>query len=289
MPQEQRTRTKAAMGLNRRRLKQDEVLAAIKMARGLTVKDQQDERPQSLPEEEVALQTILQGHMDVEGLMPWSSNYTFLVTLTSADDNTVSLMAIYKPCQGERPLWDFPGGSLCRREFASYLVSQVLSWPRIPLTVLREGPHGPGSVQLFIDAEYEAHYFNMRHMPSFIEDFKRMALFDYIVNNADRKGGHCLKGKDGKLWAIDHGLTFHTDFKLRTVIWEFCEEKIPAPLLKDLHRLQAMLETYEFLQTLGVYINRQEIQALKSRLKALLLSGCFPEMHTGRNVPFPPI
>lgn len=289
MPQEQRTRTKTAMGLNRRRVKQDEILAAIKMARGWTAENQPDKRQQSLPDEEAVLQTLLLGNMNVEGLMPWSSNYTFLVTLTSADEANLSYMAIYKPCQGERPLWDFPGGSLCRREFASYLLSQVLCWPRIPLTILRDGPHGPGSVQLFIDAEYEAHYFNMRHMSSFTDDFKRMALFDYIVNNADRKGGHCLKGKDGKLWAIDHGLTFHTDFKLRTVIWEFCEERIQAPLLEDLRRLQAMLETEEFVEVLGAYISRQEIQALKNRLRALLLSGCFPEMHTGRNVPFPPI
>jgi uncharacterized repeat protein (TIGR03843 family) len=274
------------MGLNERISRQQDILSIIKTVRGLG--EGRGAGQACLQDDESVLTTLLKGHMDVEGLMPWSSNYTFLVTLVSSAD-PASIMAIYKPCQGERPLWDFPGGSLCRREFASYLVSQVLSWPNIPPTVLRNGPHGPGSVQFFVEAEYEAHYFNMRNMPAFTEDFKRMALFDFIVNNADRKGGHCLKSKDGQLWAIDHGLTFHTDFKLRTVIWEFCDETIPTSLLIDLQRLQTALEKLEFSQILGVYINRHEIQAFKDRLKRLLASGCFPEMHGGRNVPFPPI
>lgn len=240
-------------------------------------------------ETEQTLTTLLEGEMELEGVMPWSSNYTFLVKLDCEARGT-RLLAIYKPGQGERPLWDFPDGLLCYREFASYLVSQVLGWPNIPHTVLRKGPHGLGSVQLFIDAEYEAHYFNMRHISSLTEDFRRMALFDFIVNNADRKGGHCLKGKDGQIWAIDHGLTFHTDFKLRTVIWEFSQEDIPVPLFQDLERLQkALEESAELCQILSYFIKPREIKAFKRRVERLLSTGHLPELHSGRNVPFPPI
>jgi uncharacterized repeat protein (TIGR03843 family) len=238
---------------------------------------------------ESILATLLEGEIELQGLMPWSSNYTFLVSLDSAQGHP-PLLGVYKPCQGERPLWDFPDGTLCRREFTSYLVSQALGWPSIPPTVLRDGPHGLGSVQLFIDAEYETHYFNLRQNSTLTDDFRKVALFDYIVNNADRKGGHCLKAKDGQLWVIDHGLTFHTDFKLRTVIWEFCEEKIPAPLVKDLERLQLQMdEPSELCQILVQFISTREVQAFKKRLDRLLSAGRLPELHPGRNIPFPPV
>jgi uncharacterized repeat protein (TIGR03843 family) len=179
---------------------------------------------------------------------------------------------------------------LCYREYASYLVSQALGWPKIPATVLRHGPHGVGSLQLFIDAEYEAHYFNLRHLTNLAEDFRQIALFDYITNNADRKGGHCLKDKTGQVWAIDHGLTFHSDFKLRTVIWEFCEEDIPARLTQDLERLRnALGESAEFCQILSQLISSREIQAFRRRIERLLTAGHLPMLNSGRNVPFPPI
>jgi uncharacterized repeat protein (TIGR03843 family) len=117
-----------------------------------------------------------------------------------------------------------------------------------------------------------------------------VAIFDYIVNNADRKGGHCLKGKDGQIWAIDHGLTFHTDFKLRTVIWEFCEEAIPAHLLTDLERLKSQLgEASDLCRILSLFINPKEIQAFKRRIDRLLAAGRLPELHSSRNIPFPPV
>lgn len=239
---------------------------------------------------ECILETLLEGKMELQGLMPWSSNYTFLVSLRRPDHQT-KLLAVYKPCRGERPLWDFPEGTLCHREFASYLVSQALGWPRIPPTVMRDqAPHGPGSVQLFIEADYEAHYFSMRHLSALTDDFRRIALFDHLVNNADRKGGHCLKGKDGQIWVIDHGLTFHTDHKLRTVIWEFCDEAIPAQLLKDIERLRSLLsESAELYQALEQLINPAEIRAFRDRIDLLLLAGRFPELHPGRNVPYPPV
>jgi len=238
---------------------------------------------------ETILQLLVDANIDLHGLMPWSSNYTFLVSLEDAANQT-SLLAVYKPCAGERPLWDFPDGNLCYREFVSYLISQVLGWPNIPPTVMRDGPHGEGSVQLFIEAEYEAHYFNMRDTSAFTFEFREIALFDYLVNNADRKGGHCLKDKEGRLWAIDHGLTFHTDFKLRTVIWDFCNEAISDPLLEDLARFQQLLDKDSGLrQTLKQYLNQREIRALKRRVDFLVSTGHFPDMHPGRNIPFPPI
>jgi uncharacterized repeat protein (TIGR03843 family) len=235
------------------------------------------------------LEILGQAPLDVQGLMPWSSNYTFLVIVGQAEDGRQRL-AIYKPCAGERPLWDFPDGNLCRREFASYLISQILGWPKIPPTVLRNGPHGEGSVQLFVEAEYEIHYFNIRDIPAFKPQLQEMALFDYIVNNADRKGGHCLKDFRGQLWAIDHGLTFHTAYKLRTVIWDFCNQPIPDRLLKDLNHLHKLLtQSPEFCEILGKFINRSELHAFQKRVKTLLASGLFPDMSPGRNVPFPPV
>ncbi len=235
--------------------------------------------------------TLLEEEVVLQGLMPWSSNYTFLVNVGPPEQEEEGLLAIYKPCQGERPLWDFPDGALCWREFATYLVSEVLGWPRIPPTVLRaDGPHGAGTVQLFIEAEYEAHYFNMRHIGALAEDFRRIALFDLIVNNADRKGGHCLKDKQGQIWAIDHGLTFHADYKLRTVIWEFCEDAIAPRLLKDLERLRRCLtQPTPFNSVMSHLLTATEIEALKERIDILLVNKRFPNMGRGRNVPYPPI
>ncbi len=223
------------------------------------------------------LEILMEGELEVQGLFPWSSNYTFLASLTRPPGQQ-KLLAVYKPCRGERPLWDFPEGTLCQREFASYLVSQVLGWPRIPPVVFRDdGPEGPGSVQLFIDADFEAHYFNLRHLATFTDDFRRMALFDYVINNADRKGGHCLKDKNGKIWAIDHGLTFHTARKLRTVIWEFSDEAVPPPLLKDLERLRGLLsEPSELCQMLTLIIAPAEIRAFRNRLDFFAENGLVP-------------
>lgn len=236
------------------------------------------------------LEMLLEGEIELHGLFPWSSNYTFLAGLTHPPAQKI-LMAVYKPCRGERPLWDFPEGTLCQREFAAYLVSVALGWPRIPPVVFRDnGPHGPGSVQLLIEADYEAHYFNLRHQPNFTEEFRRMALFDFIVNNADRKGGHCLKDAGGKIWAIDHGLTFHTDHKLRTVIWEFTDEAIPPPLLKDLQRLRDLLNaSSEFCHALAQTISPAEMRSFQKRIELLLKTASFPEWYSGHNIPYPPI
>ena len=268
------------MALTRHKFNRETILAKIETVQRLA------SAPVSAEHNQI-LKTLLEGNMEPQGLMPWSSNYTFLVKIVA--DNDISLLGIYKPGDGERPLWDFPDQTLSLREFTSYLISQVLGWPKIPPTIIRDGTHGIGSVQHFVDAEYEAHYFNMRDMPDFMEDFRQMALFDYIANNADRKGGHCLKGIDDQIWAIDHGLTFHTQPKLRTVIWEFSDEQIAETYLQDLCKLQELMAGQELCQVLADLISPREIDAFKDRINLLVSTGQFPALAPGRNVPYPPI
>jgi hypothetical protein len=234
-----------------------------------------------------ALQILAKGRMqERHGLMPWSSNYTFLVTIQYAD---VEALAIYQPSRGERPLWDFPDGTLAHREVAAFQISHALGWHFVPPTVLRDGFLGPGAVQLFIEADPEAHYFTLRddHEPV----FQRVAIFDYIINNADRKGGHCLKDVEGNIWTIDHGLTFHTDYKLRTVIWDFAAQPIPADILEDLSRLQQTMNqpSNSILRTLAQLITGRELTMFRRRMERILNTRKFPEPGAGRNIPFPPI
>jgi len=233
------------------------------------------------------LKLLTQGDMlKSHGLMPWSSNYTFLVTVRNGELET---LAIYKPCQGERPLWDFPDGTLALREVASFRVSHALGWELVPPTVLREGFLGPGAVQLFIEADPEEHYFTLRDRHRHV--FQRVAAFDYIVNNADRKGGHCLIDKEGHIWTIDHGLTFHPEPKLRTVIWDFAGQPIPDDILADLKRLQQILDRRPspLIDELKPLITDREIEMFRRRLDRLVAGGLFPLPGAGRNVPYPPI
>jgi uncharacterized repeat protein (TIGR03843 family) len=233
------------------------------------------------------IQLLSQGRLEVEGLMPDSSNYTFL---TRVEDDELSGLAIYKPRRGERPLWDFPRGTLCHRETAAYLVSEALGWAVVPPTVLRDGPeYGTGSVQLFIDADPEAHYFTMRGSDD--SAFKRIAAFDIITNNADRKGGHILKDRHGRLWGIDHGITFHTDPKLRTVIWEYAGQPIPAALVHDIERLCERLEDSDgaLAEALLQLLDRVEVEALRRRIDRVLRKPRYPEPTGGRSMPWPPI
>lgn len=230
---------------------------------------------------------LLEGEIVSHGLVPWGSNYTFLVTVRGVGGE---VLAIYKPSRGERPLWDFPVGTLCRREVAAYLLSRYLGWPDIPPVVLREGPYGPGSVQLFVSSDAEEHYFTLRDRPEYRRAFQRIALFDALVNNADRKGGHVLKGLEGQIWAIDHGLTFHVEHKLRTVIWEYAGQPLPQDCLANLRALQEALESSEspLRVALSQLINAEEIDALRRRLEVRLRQGIFPHPRRDwRNVPYP--
>jgi uncharacterized repeat protein (TIGR03843 family) len=240
----------------------------------------------------VAAERILDFLTDAEmaeshGLMPWSSNYTFLATLVCDD---TPMLVVYKPSQGERPLWDFPPGTLALREVAAFLVAQALGWDFVPPTVLRDGLFGPGAVQLFIDAHFESHYFTLRDEN--ISLFQRVTAFDIIVNNADRKAGHCLRDREGHIWTVDHGLTFHPEDKLRTVIWDFAGHTIPDDILLDLHRLQDSLEqdsACSLLAQLSRLLSDLEIEVFCYRLRRLVAARRFPMPGPGRNVPYPPI
>lgn len=233
------------------------------------------------------LSLLADGALELTGLMPDSSNYTFL---TEVKDDGLELFAIYKPRRGERPLWDFPRGTLCQREVASFLVSSALGWNVVPPTVLRDAePHGVGSVQMYIDADPNLHYFSLRG--KYDDDFKRIAAFDLLVNNADRKGGHILRGADGHIWGIDHGITFHSDPKLRTVIWEYAGQPIPADLVEDIKELHDRLITADdaLVTVLRELLDKQEVAAFKRRVERVLQRPQYPSPGGGRSMPWPPI
>jgi uncharacterized repeat protein (TIGR03843 family) len=181
----------------------------------------------------------------------------------SIADGELEEHAIYKPRRGERPLWDFPDGTLCQREVAAFLVSEVLGWHMVPPTVLRDGPHGVGSAQLYVEHDPEQNYFTFP--AKYRDQLMRIALFDHLVNNADRKGGHCLLDASGQIWAIDHGICFHTQPKLRTVIWDFAGESIPPALLKSLQNLCHRINQAEVCRVLGTLLSRAEIDAMMRR------------------------
>ena len=224
--------------------------------------------------------------VEAYGMLRWSSNHTFLVGVAEAED---TLQAVYKPQRGERPLWDFPEGTLCFRETAAYLISETLGWQLVPPTVLRDGPRGIGSLQFYIQAEPEINYFafEARHA----EQLMTLAAFDYVINNADRKGGHCLLDSDDHLWAIDHGIAFHSMPKLRTVIWDFAGQRVPERLLADLQRLCGLLESGEsaFRFNLDKLLAEAEIAALMARTRRLLNRREYPRPGPGPNYPWPPV
>jgi len=223
--------------------------------------------------EERARLVLREGDVDVLGRMPWSSNATLLVNLTLDDDE---LLAIYKPQRGERPLWDFPRGTLCHREVAAFEVSRALDWKIVPDTVLRDGPAGSGMMQRFVEHDPEEHYFTL--LAEHDDDFRRMAVFDIVINNTDRKGGHCLRAlADGTIFGIDHGVSFHTQWKLRTVIWDFAGESIGPGVCADLRRFAGELERGQVGDHLGELLDRFELDALRARTEHLLATGTLPE------------
>ena len=221
------------------------------------------------------------GEIEVLGRMPWSSNATFLVKLERAG---LESLAIYKPRKGERPLWDFPRGTLCQREVAAHLVSEALGWAIVPRTILRSGPAGEGMVQRFVDHDPEEHFFTLREQ--FGDVFRRFALFDVVVNNADRKSGHCLRDRSDHIWGIDHGVSFHAAVKLRTVIWDYEGEPISPADLEALQRLGARLDA-DLGRDLAALLSGVERQALQDRLEWLLDGGVFPQPLTEYPYPWP--
>jgi uncharacterized repeat protein (TIGR03843 family) len=219
------------------------------------------------------------GEIEILGRMPYSSNGTFLVDVR---DGAESIKAIYKPLRGERPLWDFPSG-LYRREIAAYCLSESLGMHIVPPTVERDGPLGLGSLQQFVDARFEEHYFTLFESHEHLHDqFRSIAVFDIVANNTDRKSGHCLVDAADKVWAIDNGLCFSVDFKLRTVIWEFSGEPIAAGLLDALCR---------FVETapacLSEWLDDDEIEAAVDRARILVTGKVLPSDPSGQRYPWP--
>lgn len=224
------------------------------------------------------MQVLAEGDMEVHGRIAGSSNATLLVSCRLGGEE---LLAVYKPGKGERPLWDFPGG-LFRREVAAFMLSESLGWGMVPETVEREeGPFGPGSVQRFVDEDGTSHYFTLREEPKWHGELMRMCAFDVVANNADRKSGHVLKGPDGRLWGIDHGLCFHRQPKLRTVIWDFAEDLIPEGILADLDGVAA-----ELPDPVAGLLSGPERDSLRHRARYLVETGTFPEP-LGDRPPYP--
>lgn len=211
----------------------------------------------------------------------WGSNYSFVVLLRRDQQQR---LAVYKPRRGEVPLWDFPDGTLYRREYASFLVTQSIGWDLIPPTVIRDGPYGVGTVQWYIDALPASSQKALRQTNE--AELMRLFLFDVFANNADRKTGHCLRDRRGKLWGIDHGLTFNVVPKLRTVIWDFCGEPIPPAILAELTAFLADPRRTEALAAqLRELLDRGEISTFFARLERLVRHQRFPRLDPDRNIP----
>ena len=224
------------------------------------------------------------GELEVLGLLPNASNHTFLARVKSTEEE---LLAVYKPRRGEAPLWDFPEGTLCAREVAAYVVSRALGWPNVPATVLRDGPYGVGSVQRFVPHDPEEHYFTLAGR--FPEEFRRVAAFDLVINNADRKSGHCLLGEDGRVFLVDHGVCFSDEPKLRTVIWDFIGDPIEEGTRADVRRLVGEIRGGKVRDELTNLLAPVELAALEERADAVAAADRFPEPGPDRPFPWPPI
>ncbi|HZC26508.1 MAG TPA: SCO1664 family protein [Actinopolymorphaceae bacterium] len=262
-----------------------------------------------LPSRDVdTVQLLTKGRIEVEGRLVSASNATFYCSVSL---DGVSVAGVYKPVRGERPLWDFAHGSLARREVATYLLSVAAGWDIVPPTVLRDGPFGEGMCQLWIDHDpergvvdivprhqvpqgwrvvvqaYDADGDEVSLIHADDDRLRCLAVFDTVVNNADRKGGHVLLADDGRVLGIDHGLCFHEDDKLRTVLWGWAGEPIPDDCLAVLDRLECDLDT-RIRPLLADLLQTEEIRAFRRRLVRLRRAGRFREPGDGwPSVPWP--
>lgn len=225
------------------------------------------------------LEILLRGEIAIVMRMPYSSNATYLVSVTLDDK---SVQAIYKPMRGEKPLWDFEPG-LHRREVAAYRLSESMGLCCVPITILRDGPSGEGSLQLLIESNPDEHYFTIFEQREDLHDqFRAMCAFDIVANNTDRKSGHVLVDKNSHVWGIDHGVCFSEDFKLRTVIWEFGGEDITPQLLE---KIKPLIETVPL--EVASLLSAQEVVAISERAKWLVEGARFPVDPSGRHYPWP--
>ena len=225
---------------------------------------------------------LTRAELEVVGRMYYSSNATFLV---NAKIDGLELAAVYKPRRGERPLWDFPEGTLCEREVAAYEVSRALGWDIVPITILRDGPLGEGAVQRFVEHDPDEHYFTL--LDGREDRFVEFASYDVLVNNTDRKGGHCLHDLvNDVVVGIDHGLTFHVAWKLRTVIWDFAGDPVPPAAADDICRVVTELDRGPLRERIAALLAPVEIEAVQHRARALLAEG-LPIPTDRRSMPWP--
>ena len=241
---------------------------------------------------------LVDGELSIRGRIMPASNATFFA---EAVDGDRSLPCVYKPIAGERPLWDFPHGTLAGRELAAHVVSATIGWDVVPLTVLRDGPEGPGMVQLWCEPDGDVDAVDLvpvgkvpsafRHvldaedgrgnLVSLVHEasvpIRRMAVFDVLVNNADRKGGHVLAMAGGHRYGVDHGVCFHTDHKLRTVLWGWAKERLHPEDRADVETFLARLEDDDTLwAVLAELLTEEEVAALAQRCRRLLAVGRMP-------------
>lgn len=226
------------------------------------------------------------GELSVTGRLVDASNATLYGAIKPIDGaESDEIRVIYKPVAGERPLWDFPDGNLANREYAAFLISEIAEWNLVPTTILREGPFGPGMVQQWIDIDetVDLALFYSQDQPL----LRKLALFDAVINNTDRKIGHLLPTADGKLLGCDHGVTFHHEDKLRTVLWQWSGMALSDQEIIELRKLaEEILKEQVVFQELLTEI---ELQALFARIERLISTGIFPEpSDEWPAVPWPP-
>lgn len=227
----------------------------------------------------LAEEILAEGDIEPLGQMPWSSNATLLCDVRH-DDHLVQ--AVYKPGRGERPLWDFPSG-LYRREVACYRLAAAIGWDLVPPTMLVDGPMGPGSLQLFIPCDFSEHYLTLREHDRYRSSFEQLTVFDVVANSTDRKSGHVLVDAQHQVWAIDNGLSFHTEYKLRTVLWDFADEPFPEQISEDLRSFVAS----DLAEHLGDLLDDDEIEMALNRARMMINEGRFPVDRSGRGWPWP--
>lgn len=232
-----------------------------------------------------ALALLRDGELGIEGRVVDASNATFYC---SVSDGVLRAACVYKPIAGERPLWDFPDGTLAEREVAAYEVSAASGWAIVPPTVLRDGPAGPGMVQLWLDVDESVNLARLMRRRD-LERLREIAVFDAVINNADRKGGHLLPLPDGRVFGVDHGVSFHVEDKLRTVLWQWAGDRLAGPLRTSLTSLREQLDG-GLGERLGELLTRREVRQTRLRVDRLLATGRHPEPSGDwPPVPWPPI
>jgi hypothetical protein len=230
-----------------------------------------------------ALRLLSDGELQVEGRLVDASNATLYCEVRSDD---LAAACVYKPIAGERPLWDFPEGTLADREVAAYVVSEALGWGVVPPTVMRDGPFGPGMCQLWIDVDETVDLGVLAR--SDLPQLRRMAVFDAVVNNADRKGGHLLPTPDGHIFGVDHGVCFSAEDKLRTLLWGWRGKRLDQPILDSLRQFRRDLDS-ALCEQLTALLSAAEVHATRRRVDRLLATGKYPQPSDDwPAVPWPP-